>query len=213
MLIVNGDDFGLAQGANEGIIEAHVNGILTSTSLMVLRDAAAEAAELARAHPELSLGLHFEHDGDGELDDPAQAEQLFAEQLRRFRELVGRDPTHVDSHHHVHAQGERLETFTRLVEPLGVPLRYDGQVTYIGAFWGQPDPESVSSASLRRLVATDVREGFSELGCHPARITEDLRSSYLHERPIELRTLTEPGLRADIETSDIRLASYHAWPS
>lgn len=34
-LIVNGDDFGLSPGVNRGIIESYLNGILTSTTLMV----------------------------------------------------------------------------------------------------------------------------------------------------------------------------------
>ncbi len=53
-LIVNADDFGLSAGVNEGIVEAHVSGIVTSTSLMVDRPAAAGAAGLAREHPALS---------------------------------------------------------------------------------------------------------------------------------------------------------------
>ena len=60
LLVVNGDDFGLAHGVNEGIIAAHTHGILTSASLMVGTPAASQAAELARAHPELSIGLHFD---------------------------------------------------------------------------------------------------------------------------------------------------------
>ena len=34
-LIVTGDDFGASPGINRGILEAHVNGILTSTSVLV----------------------------------------------------------------------------------------------------------------------------------------------------------------------------------
>ena len=44
LLIVNADDFGCTEGVNRGIAEAHVRGIVTSTSLMVNRPAAAEAA-------------------------------------------------------------------------------------------------------------------------------------------------------------------------
>jgi predicted glycoside hydrolase/deacetylase ChbG (UPF0249 family) len=33
-LIVHADDFGLSEKVNEGIVEAHCNGILTSTSIM-----------------------------------------------------------------------------------------------------------------------------------------------------------------------------------
>jgi chitin disaccharide deacetylase len=208
-LVVNADDFGFAQGVNEGIIEAHVDGIVTSTSLMVLRPAAEAAVGLAEDHPELSIGMHFEDDGNADLHQPAQAKRAFIAQLERFRDLLGRDPTHVDSHHHVHAQ--HLGTFGSLVEPLGVPLRHDGGVPYIGDFWGQPDPSHVGSAFLRQLIEAQVGEGVSELGCHPARISEDLRSSYVHERALELRTLTEPGLREKLESTGVSLVSFAAW--
>jgi len=58
-LIVSGDDFGLSPGANFGIIKAHRDGILTSAGLMVNGAAFAEAVELARATPTLSVGLHL----------------------------------------------------------------------------------------------------------------------------------------------------------
>lgn len=58
-LIVSADDFGLSPGVNMGIITAHRDGILTDTSLMVNGAAFAEAVELARATPTLSVGLHL----------------------------------------------------------------------------------------------------------------------------------------------------------
>jgi hopanoid biosynthesis associated protein HpnK len=58
-LLVSGDDFGAAPEVNAGIARAHRDGILTSTSLMVTGAAAAEAVELARAHPRLGVGLHL----------------------------------------------------------------------------------------------------------------------------------------------------------
>jgi len=209
MLAVNADDFGLAHGVNDGIIEAHVSGIVTSASLMVLRPAASEAAALAHAHPDLSIGLHFEDDGSAELDAADKAKRAFTAQLERFRELVGRDPTHVDSHHHVHAQ--HLGIFRSLVEPLGVPLRHGGRVSYIGDFWGQPELAHVRRAFLLQLVSAEAGEGFNELCCHPARISDDLRSSYLHERAVELQTLTEPGLRDELESIGVTLVSFRAW--
>jgi hopanoid biosynthesis associated protein HpnK len=57
-LIVNGDDFGLAEPVNEAIERAHREGILTSASLMVGGDAAADAIERARHQPTLRVGLH-----------------------------------------------------------------------------------------------------------------------------------------------------------
>jgi predicted glycoside hydrolase/deacetylase ChbG (UPF0249 family) len=216
-LVVNADDFGLSPGVNEGILEAHTRGILTSTSLMVLRPAAAEAGRLAREAPRLSVGLHFEEDGSADLDRAAQAGRAFGDQLERFRGLVGRDPTHVDSHHHVHTQFARMTTFRELVAPLGVPLRGDGRVAYIGGFYAQWEPgvtnlDYVSRSFLRHLVDAEAGEGWTELACHPGRVNGDFSSSYLRERETELATLTEPGLREELEAAGVKLASYHDWP-
>src|SRR3989442_6607250 len=59
-LIVNGDDFGASRGVNRGILEAHVRGILTSTSLIVNGAWSEEAAALSCDAPELSVGLHVD---------------------------------------------------------------------------------------------------------------------------------------------------------
>jgi chitin disaccharide deacetylase len=213
-LIVNADDFGFAAGVNEGIVEAHARGILTSTSLMVGRPAAGDAARLAREHPALSIGLHYEEDGP-EIDEPGHAACTFAAQLARFRELTGMEPTHVDSHHHVHMT--RMSTFAPLVAPLGVPLRGDGCVQYLGDFYAQSrrgvvELDRVRSPFLLELLsAADATAEFVELGCHPARVTDDLQSSYAGEREVELATLTEPALAAQVERLGFALASYHDW--
>ena len=207
-MIINADDFGLTDGLSEGIVEAHAGGVVTSTSLMVLAPAAERAARLARDQPRLSVGLHVV---DERLDQPARE---FERQLERFRELIGRDPTHVDSHHHVHMR--RLDTFRELVAPLGVPLRGAGQVCYIGGFWGQSEDratrsERVSVGHLIELVRAHAGDGLTELGCHPGRVTAELTSSYRDERATELVTLTEPGLADALARLGMQLVSYHAW--
>jgi chitin disaccharide deacetylase len=58
-VIINGDDFGFSHGVNQAIIKAHQHGVLTSTSLMVTGAAFSEAVDLARAHPDLGVGLHL----------------------------------------------------------------------------------------------------------------------------------------------------------
>jgi predicted glycoside hydrolase/deacetylase ChbG (UPF0249 family) len=212
-LIVNADDFGLTEGINQGIIEAHSRGIVTSTSLMVNGTAAEEAAGLAADYPELSIGLHFVDDTP-RLDDPGHAAREFGTQLERFRILMGREPTHVDSHHHVHMR--RLGTFAALVKPLGIPLRGDGRVQYLGAFFAHPqpgvvEPERIREPFLLRLLETEIRSDFAELGCHPGRVTAELRSSYGPEREIEIDTLTATDLPAKIEALGFVFASYRDW--
>jgi hopanoid biosynthesis associated protein HpnK len=58
-LVVTGDDFGLAEPVNEGIVESHLRGILTTASLMVSGAAANDAVERAKAVPSLHVGLHI----------------------------------------------------------------------------------------------------------------------------------------------------------
>jgi predicted glycoside hydrolase/deacetylase ChbG (UPF0249 family) len=213
LLVVNADDLGLSPGVNDGILEAHANGIVTSASLMVNRGGAEHAADRLGAHPDLSVGLHFEDDGVRDLDDPAQAAELFATQLERFRALTGREPTHLDSHHHVHNEDKRLEVFRELAEPLAVPVRHDGRVAYIGGFWAQWEIGVTNLGYIRRpflvhLIANEARGPVTELACHPAKVLGDFRSSYLDERAVELATLTEPGLGEEIEALGITLVSY-----
>jgi predicted glycoside hydrolase/deacetylase ChbG (UPF0249 family) len=58
-VIVTADDFGLSPEVNRGIIEAHVNGVVTSASLLVNAPGTAEAVRLARDTPSLELGIHL----------------------------------------------------------------------------------------------------------------------------------------------------------
>src|SRR5215467_11552646 len=98
LLIVNADDFGASPGTNRGIMEAHLRGIVTSTSLLVDTPGSAEAAEMAESAPELSVGLHVDLDGVGPDGIPAALER----QLDRFETLMGASPTHLDTHHDTH---------------------------------------------------------------------------------------------------------------
>jgi hopanoid biosynthesis associated protein HpnK len=58
-LVVNADDFGLSRDVNAAVIRAHTEGVLTTASLMVNEEGFEEAAELARSHLRLGVGLHL----------------------------------------------------------------------------------------------------------------------------------------------------------
>jgi predicted glycoside hydrolase/deacetylase ChbG (UPF0249 family) len=59
-LIVNADDYGIAASVSQGIRESHQRGIVTSTTVMIGMDNAAEAVQQARKEtPDLALGLHL----------------------------------------------------------------------------------------------------------------------------------------------------------
>jgi chitin disaccharide deacetylase len=57
-LIINADDFGFTAGVNRAIVEAHQDGVLTSTTLMANGEAFRQATELAKQIPDLSVGCH-----------------------------------------------------------------------------------------------------------------------------------------------------------
>ena len=57
--IFSADDFGLSLAVNEGIERAHRKGLLSTASLMVAGDAAADALRRARQMPDLRIGLHL----------------------------------------------------------------------------------------------------------------------------------------------------------
>ncbi len=58
-LIINADDFGLTPAINQGIVEAHHAGCVTSASLLVNLPGFADAVQIARRTPTLGTGLHL----------------------------------------------------------------------------------------------------------------------------------------------------------
>ena len=222
-LVVNADDFGLSRGVNEGIVRCHEQGIVTSASLMVRQGAARPAAEEAAAHPDLAIGLHLDlgewvyESGEWtqaylhcDTDDAAAVEAECRAQIERFRALLGRGPTHLDSHQHVHESEPVRGVAEALAAELGVPLR-NRAVRYEGGFYGQsgkgePFPEGISPERLVELIET-LPPGWTEIGCHPAAGPVPT-SSYDAERQVELRSLCDPRVKDLLNVSDVHLCSF-----
>jgi hopanoid biosynthesis associated protein HpnK len=57
-LIINADDFGLTEGVNRAIAEAHTHGIVSSATLMANASAMQDAVRRASQLPNLSVGCH-----------------------------------------------------------------------------------------------------------------------------------------------------------
>lgn len=214
-LIVNADDFGASRGINRGILEAHQRGILTSTSLLVNTPWSAQAAELSRTVPGLSVGLHA--DLQMELSqlstDSERLREALRGQFRRFEELMSRPPTHLDSHHNVHRDARALPYFLELADEYELPLREHSPVGYFSSFYGRWSGEThlerISVESLQQMLAVDFRKGFTELSCHPGYVDPDYSSGYTLEREAELRTLCDPRIRLALAVQALRLVSYH----
>jgi probable F420-dependent oxidoreductase len=232
MLIVNADDFGQSLGINRGVIDAHERGIVTSATLMVRWPAAAHAAEYAKSRPELSLGLHLDlaewhyREAEGWLqryevtppDDERAVRAELERQLDAFLGLVGRPPTHLDSHQHVHLTQPVSRLLVQAGRRLGVPVRHlPPGPSYNGSFYGQdsrgsPFPAAITVDSLVSIIE-GLPEGVTELACHPGEGT-DVDTAYGPERAIEVATLCSPSVRAALEDSAVELRSFAdlAWP-
>jgi predicted glycoside hydrolase/deacetylase ChbG (UPF0249 family) len=222
-LIVNADDFGRSLGVNAGIAEAHHRGIVTSTSLMVLQPAATNAAHLAAAFPRLAVGIHLDlcewqcvdyewsiRYQRADLDNSDEVDAEVRRQLERFEVLIGRPPTHIDSHQHVHRSGVASEVIHSIAAERNLPVRGTG-IPYIGKFYGQSGkgfslPDLISVDALLEVLAS-IPDGWSELGCHPG-FAEDLDDVYATERRVELTSLCDPRVQEFLERSEIELASF-----
>lgn len=77
-LIVNADDFGLTSGVNRAIVEAHRDGVVTSTTLMANGAAFDDAVKAARALPSLSVGCHVVLTDGAPVSPPAAVDTLLA---------------------------------------------------------------------------------------------------------------------------------------
>ena len=227
-LIVNADDFGQSPGINRGVIAAHERGIVTSASLMVRWPSADDAAAYARTRSDLSVGLHVDFGEWAYRDETwvpvyqvvatedggAVADEV-ARQLDRFQALVGKPPTHLDSHQHAHRNEPVRSLLQEVAERLGIPLREcDPQIRYSGAFYGQtgkgePYPQAITVDALIAVIRA-LSPGITELGCHPGEpdAPDVLDSMYLTERSVELATLCDPRVRQAIEREGVMLRSF-----
>lgn len=215
---------------------------------MVNRPCAARAAELAGATATLGVGLHVALTGgppgatttlpvdrvatlvneqgllprhpDGLAHaDPVEVEAEIEAQLARFEQLMGRPPTHLDSHHHSHRQPSVLGAMIRVAESHSLPVRSASSSVaveleraaiattdaFVEDFYGSRiDVESLGD------ILTRLPSGSVEIMCHPGYVDEILRasSSYVEAREKELRSLCSPAVRRIVSQQEIELIRF-----
>lgn len=171
-LIVNADDLGWTEGVNRGIVKAHREGLVTSTSLLANGRAFDSAVRLESSNPELGIGVHLNL-SDGEPAAPAEkvagllnkaglfeggpgslllkiaSRSLRLEEVEREWDAqiqkiraAGIKATHVDGHKHVHMLPGLFEIALRLAKKHGI-----GAIRI-----------SNEASTLRALLATGGRQ-------------------------------------------------------
>jgi chitin disaccharide deacetylase len=130
-LVVNADDFGFTRDVNQGIIEAHRNGILTATTLMATGPAFEDAVRLAKENPSLDVGCHLVLVGSPPFPDtiPQMVRAVSLKRIRIYDELraqvrrildAGIQPTHLDTHKHTHLFPPVLKALAAISEEFGI---------------------------------------------------------------------------------------------
>ncbi len=245
-LIVNADDYGLSAGVSAGIRQAHREGIVTSTTVLMNYPAAAEALRQALAEtPTLDLGVHLvltegipvlppeqipslvAHGINGEftslLDwlehagelNPAEVRAEWQAQIRAFIQITGRQPSHLDSHHHAAFYTPTLcKILLELAAEYGAAVRYPialtvGQAQYWGAPWQESWDKTVApelhalfaDATLRyppRFEARfyDPTDALAELHAVLAELPDGVTELMCHP--------------AHVDAELVSLTSYHA---
>lgn len=128
-LIINSDDYGRTPDISRGIREAHLRGVVTSTTCMLNIPTTADDIAIAlNETPNLGLGVHLVLTMGKPICAPESVPSLVDEngnffkytpllerlaslnmedvkrewraQIGRFVQAAGRKPTHLDSHHH-----------------------------------------------------------------------------------------------------------------
>ncbi len=240
-LIFNADDFGLSYGVNFGIQESHLRGVQTSTTIMAGMPAFDHAVQLAKGMPTLGIGVHLtltcgrpllaghktltEADGSfhrlsfyKQEDTAPDPDEVFREWHAQIEKTItaGIQPTHLDSHHHMHIFKGLEPIFLQLAEEYHLPVRNSVQgrlttrlgnaacpqalidfVENSGVHFHTPLPEYAVGIDrcMRRLIP-DALETLDtiEIMCHPAYLDTDvmLHSSFNLHRMCEVDLLTSP---------------------
>jgi chitin disaccharide deacetylase len=229
-LVLNADDFGYDPAVSRGIERSMRHGVVSSTTMMVNTPYAADAATLAKG---LSIGLHLNlarfHalslpsyelvEANAPRLDPAFVHRETLAQLDRLEALIGRVPTHLDVHKHLHQHPPVLEGLLRAAADRQLPVRSidaamratirAAGVRTNDAFIGDTGTDAWWTPERFAAVLADLPDdGLVELMCHPGYAPTSVTSGYAAQREVELATFC--GLEAR-EVLEARGLCFEPW--
>lgn len=239
-IIFNADDFGYSNGINYGIIDAHQLGILTSTTLMVNMPGTIHAISLMKRYPKLSVGLHLNFsfgksltggkslgDATGKMVKPDLLskdyvyidEEVYLEihaQYNQFVALVGKKPTHIDSHLFSTDKVDAVRRMAiRFCNEKQIPLRNHSINSY-------KDVRFINHRDFNSAPCLDyVIQNFEsisgydcvEIMCHPGYVDNYLlsNSSYTVQRAEEVSFLTSEETITFFKENNVVFTTYEEY--
>lgn len=204
-LIVNADDYGLCDGFNRGIVDLMKEGLVTSTTVMILRDCV-DAESLLELGDKISIGLHLEIGKNAKAGD-------IEKQMDLFKDKFGRMPSHLDGHQHCHILPGNLDRMIGVARKYNLPVRAKTP----------EDRKKIKGAGVRttdRMIAwvpqrkenlfrflNEAKGAIVELVCHPGYEDKNCDYPYNAKREIELNILKGENFKKSI--SRFELISYN----
>ena len=234
-LIINADDFGLTHGCNQGILEGHKKGLISSTTVMMTCPDIVQSLALLKDVDDLGIGVHLcitsghpltagqsFRDRDGSFRKrntylhgiDCDIDEVYLEwkaQIDTFIKLTGRKPDHFDSHHHIHLM-PRFQSVTRkLSQEYSLPFRQDKRIINDQPFvqcFTDFHASNANIETLKKIIA--MPEENIEIMTHPAFVDEELCriSSYSVERKVELDFWMDSETKAFLNEHHIAITNY-----
>jgi chitin disaccharide deacetylase len=259
-LIINSDDYGRTPGISRGIREAHLRGVVTSTTCMLnIPTTAGDIAIALQETPNLGLGVHLvltmgrpvsapesvpsivDEDGSFFKYGPLlerlphlnmdEVKREWRAQIGRFIHAAGRNPTHLDSHHHSSYFSPSLfRGMLELAREYDCAIRYPfSEVSRELEETYKQVPDLMQEFNPRRPdifhvnfyderatqdelldIINNLADGSSEIMCHPGYVEEAFakESVYNFQRQRELKILTDPSVKEAIRSNGIELITF-----
>lgn len=237
-IIINADDFGYCEAVNYGIISAHNNGIVRSTSMMANMPGVEHGVGLLKENKTLNCGVHMTLscgrpllsnlktivDKDGffirritdEIIEKMDCDEIYRElcaQIDRVKGL-GIDISHLDSHHHIHTLVSLKPVVEKIVTKYNLPIRggfeYNLEYSKVVPLIDSFYKENVSEEYFIKNIDEIMKYDVVDIMSHPAFLDDYIlnSTSYAIDRTKEHKILTSKKVKEFLEKNGLVISSY-----
>lgn len=237
-IIINADDFGYCEAVNYGIISAHNNGIVRSTSMMANMPGVEHGVGLLKENKTLNCGVHMTLscgrpllsnlktivDKDGffirritdEIIEKMDCDEIYRElcaQIDRVKGL-GIDISHLDSHHHIHTLVSLKPVIEKIVIKYNFPIRggfeYNLEYSKVVPLIDSFYKENVSEEYFIKNIDEIMKYDVVDIMSHPAFLDDYIlnSTSYAIDRTKEHKILTSKKVKEFLEKNGLVISSY-----
>ena len=237
-IIINADDFGYCEAVNYGIISAHNNGIVRSTSMMANMPGVEHGVGLLKENKTLNCGVHMTLscgrpllsnlktivDKDGffirritdEIIEKMDCDEIYRElcaQIDRVKGL-GIDISHLDSHHHIHTLVSLKPVIEKIVTKYNLPIRggfeYNLEYSKVVPLIDSFYKENLSEEYFIKNIDEIMKYDVVDIMSHPAFLDDYIlnSTSYAIDRTKEHKILTSKKVKEFLEKNGLVISSY-----